>query len=139
MFSWPPKARRLCNTFKSKLIIPPRAPPPRPPPSPPPLFFCCAALKRERYVLISHSFQEKYIPERSFHVCHITEEKVFPPELAGGQPSPPNGPGHVHAAQVGEQPAQFTQAYTFEHVDSPLCLFFAGCLTRPAAEDGMTT
>lgn len=30
------------------------------------------------------------------------EENVFPPELAGGQPSQPNGPGHVHAAQVGK-------------------------------------
>lgn len=81
-------------------------------------------------MLISHSFQEKYIPERSFHVCHIMEEKVFPPELAGGQASQPNGPGHVHAAQVGEQPARFTQfPPTFEHVDSPLCPVFAGRLT----------
>lgn len=81
-------------------------------------------------MLISHSFQEKYIPDRSFHVCHITEENVFPPELAGGQPSHPNGPGHVHAAQVGEQPAHFTQfTPTFEHADCPRCLFCAGSVT----------
>lgn len=30
------------------------------------------------YVLILHLFQEKYIPERSFHVCHIMQEKVSP-------------------------------------------------------------
>lgn len=39
---------------------------------------CFSALQLwESYVLISFSFQEKYIPERCFHVCHIMEEKVF--------------------------------------------------------------
>lgn len=49
------------------------------PPQPSHCFSAVQLWKRERYVLISHSFQEKYIPERSFHVCHITKEKVSPP------------------------------------------------------------
>ncbi len=71
------RARRLGNTSKSKLscLIS----------LPQPLFSCSAVLRerereRERasYVLILRSFQEKYIPEGCFHVCHITEEKVSP-------------------------------------------------------------
>lgn len=54
--------------------------------------------ERERYVLILRSFQEKYIPERSFHVCHIMEEKVSPCR-PGRQPALPTKQlGHVHVA-----------------------------------------
>lgn len=58
--------------------------------------------KRERYVLISRFLQEKYIPEGSFHVCHITEENVSPPGT-GRQPGLPTTQlRHMHvAAQVG--------------------------------------
>lgn len=41
------------------------------------LFLCSAALREQHYVLIWSSFQEKYIPERCFHVCHIMKEQVF--------------------------------------------------------------
>lgn len=45
------------------------------------VFVLCSserARERESYVLILRSFQEKYIPERCFHVCHIMEEKFSP-------------------------------------------------------------
>lgn len=56
----------------------------------------------ESYVLILRSFQEKYIPERCFHVCHIMKEKVFPCR-PGRQPAlPTKQPGHVHRRMGGE-------------------------------------
>lgn len=72
---------------------------------PPPLFFHSAAPReregvggRERCVLILLSFQEKYIPEHSFHVCHIMEEKVSPCR-PGRQPAQPSKQlGHVRVA-----------------------------------------
>lgn len=43
----------------------------------------------ESYVLILHTFQEKHIPKRSFHVCHIMED-FLPAALAGSQLSQQN-------------------------------------------------
>lgn len=124
MFFWPQKQRRLGNMFKSKLIAPPHRHPPLPPPL---LFFlfCCAALKRERYVLISCSFQEKYIPECSFHVCHIIGEKVFPPRNWQAA-RPPNPAAPDTCAVCREQPAQSTQTSWIWTCGQPAFSFLFG-------------
>lgn len=65
--------------------------------------YCFPALQPwESYVLILLSFQEKYIPQCCFHVCHIMEEKVSPCIL-GRQPAlSTKQPGHVHRRIGGE-------------------------------------
>lgn len=64
------------------------------------LLFSCSALLRElHHVLIQCSFQEKYIPQRCFHVCD-TIEKVSP----SWQPasSPNQTTGHVRCHMEGK-------------------------------------
>lgn len=96
------------------------------PPQPSHCFSAVQLWKRERYVLISHSFQEKYIPERSFHVCHITKEKVSPPR-SWQAARPPRHTAQTRARGTGWGTAcSLHSARIFAHVyNSPQSFFLS--------------
>lgn len=112
------KGRWLGNTFKSKpicLISLPLL-----------LFSCSAARRKLQYVLILRSFQEKYIPEHCFHVCHIMAEKVSPCWQAASSPSQttwPRAPLHGRGNSLHMPPTHIAQR-EYIHTTWPVdCVF----------------